>query len=142
MKIHYFLIFLLFVACKPKDKPENGDARAVLPTENNDSSAQEAPKEDDNKKIELKANQILVKYESATVYAGMTDYFFKTADGKTLKISVTTIMDEASVKVPDNMLDDNPDLEGPPGAHPKQVGKQYIVSFDAKKQPIEIAPAE
>jgi len=127
------------MACKPKE--HKGDPRAVLPVENKDSIAQEAPKEDDNQKIELKDNQILVKYESATVYAGMTDYFFKTANGKTLKISVSTIMDEPSVKVPDNLLDDDPNLEGPPSAHPKQVGKQFIISFDSKKQPLEIAPA-
>ncbi len=84
-------------------------------------------------------------YQDCTVYASATMFFFKTAQGDTIQVSILNKgMEEAelSAKVPDNLVDDSKDIEGVPGANPKMVGKKFRIIYDAKGEIVEVKSAE
>lgn len=72
-------------------------------------------------------------YESATVYAGSTDYFFKNEKGETVKFRVSNLEENPIVSVPANFLEMEVE-EGPPGANPDLVGKKVRVTYGADNQ--------
>lgn len=80
--------------------------------------------------LNVKNAEIAATYISATFYAGSTHYFFKTKEDKLFKINVLNEPEEQVVKLPKNLLDPNKNLEGPPGANPKLIGKKFMVKTD------------
>ncbi len=91
------------------------------------------------------SKEIEAIYQDCTVYASATMFFFKTAQGDTIQVSILNKgMEEAelSAKVPDNLVDDSKDIEGVPGANPKMVGKKFRIIYDAKGEIVEVKSAE
>jgi hypothetical protein len=86
--------------------------------------------------------EIEVTYESCTVYAGSTKFFFKPAQGELIEVSTLNkgMEDEEKyrIKMPNNLVDDSKDLEGLPGANPKMVGKKFKLIYNDKDEVIEI----
>ncbi len=80
----------------------------------------------------IEAGATIAIYESATVYAGSTDYAFKPASGDLIMIRVSNFEEEKipNPSIPDNMLESGDDLEGPPGANPEKVGGRYAIYYD------------
>ena len=72
-------------------------------------------------------------YESATVYAAATDYFFKNKTGKTIKIRINNLEGNPKISIPTNFLETGIE-EGPPGANPALIGKKVRVTYDANNQ--------
>jgi hypothetical protein len=83
-------------------------------------------------------------YESCAVYAGSTKYYFKTSDGETIELSALNPgMDDEPlyrIKIPNNLIDNAKNLEGPPGANPKLVGKKFNLIYNDKDEIIEVKP--
>jgi hypothetical protein len=81
-------------------------------------------------------------YKSCTVYTGSTQYFFQTEKGDTITVSVlnAALADGETLiaKVPDNLIDNNPDLEGVAGENPKMVGKKFKIIYNANGEVTEI----
>lgn len=76
-----------------------------------------------------------VTYESATVYAGRTDYYFKTESGIRVEIGISNMEEDEKTKTPEGMLEKG--TEGPPSANPEKVGKPYQLIY-VKGQLVEI----
>lgn len=72
-------------------------------------------------------------YESATVYAAATDYFFKNGKGEMVKVRVNNLEENPKVSVPANFLETGVE-EGPPGANPDLVGKKMRVTYGPDSQ--------
>jgi hypothetical protein len=91
-----------------------------------------------------KSQEIEATYESCTVYAGSTKFFFKPAQGELIEVSVLNkgMADEEiyRIKMPDNLVDDRKDLEGLPGANPKMVGKKFKLIYNDQAEVVEIKP--
>ncbi|TAE74584.1 MAG: hypothetical protein EAZ85_04325 [Bacteroidetes bacterium] len=87
--------------------------------------------------------KIDVTYENCTVYTGKTDYFFKRIDNKEeIMVTVTAapFVDKGQ-KVPDvpkGLVDDSKDLEGLPGAHPKMIGKPFVIFYDKNGEVVKV----
>jgi hypothetical protein len=66
-------------------------------------------------------------YESATVYAGATDYYFKNIETEAIIEFRNSNYEEeeVSVEIPDNMLEETE--EGPSEANGKLVGKVFLI---------------
>lgn len=82
-----------------------------------------------------------VTYESCAVYAASNEYAFSDKKGEMILLMVSQLPEmkkEKHVKVPDNMLESMEDLEGPPGANPEMVGKEFLLIYDDNDQVIEI----
>ncbi len=71
----------------------------------------------------------IVTYQSATVYAASTDYYFEDKEGKTMKIRVSNLPEESKIVLPTNLLESNIS-EGPPGANPDLVGKTFKLLYN------------
>lgn len=71
----------------------------------------------------------IVSYQSATVYAGATDFYFKDIDGQIVEFRVSNLPDPETIDLPDNMLDDAV-VEGPPEANPDLVGEEFLLIYD------------
>lgn len=72
-------------------------------------------------------------YRSAAVYAGKIEYEFRTKDKKSFLVS-DGVDEEATIEMPYNMLEDDEDLDGPPGANPKLVGKTFELYYDQQNK--------
>lgn len=72
-------------------------------------------------------------YRSAAVYAGKIEYEFRTKDRKSFLVS-DGVDEEATIEMPYNMLEDDEDLDGPPGANPELVGKTLQLYYDQQNR--------
>lgn len=79
------------------------------------------------------AKVVEATYRSAAVYAGKIEYEFRTKDKKSFLVS-DGVDEEATIEVPYNMLEDDEDLEGPPGANPEMVGKTLELHYDKQNR--------
>lgn len=73
-----------------------------------------------------------VIYEGATAYAGRTDYAFRlVSNGNLMQIGLSNMPEDAAVnpKIPANMLENNKNAEGPPGANPDLLGKTFELVY-------------
>ncbi|MDX1904854.1 MAG: hypothetical protein SFU27_11920 [Thermonemataceae bacterium] len=94
----------------------------------------------------LANNEVEAIYLECTVYASTTIFHFKdTIKGDSIDVSVFSEPDTTGVfvpKMPKNMIDDDPNLEGLPGANPKMIGKKFIIIYNNKKEVIEVKSSE
>ncbi|GAB4398276.1 MAG: hypothetical protein OHK0053_16540 [Microscillaceae bacterium] len=94
----------------------------------------------------LTNKEVKVVYAYCTVYAGSTQYFFKTETGDTIQVSVLNEALEEdgdafpNPKVPNNLVDDSKDLEGVPGENPKMVGKPFLILYNEKDEIVAVKP--
>ncbi len=152
-KILPLLLLGLLAACgAPKDNNSNASttkdstktAPAPIPAvdtttkiasssnQPNDNAAAEA---DEELHLDLsKDGRYIGVFEEATVYAGSIDFAFKI--GKTLKLlriesqkyyDIEDGKKVAGFDLPADLIDPSEDLEGPPGANPKVIGKKYEI---------------
>ncbi len=86
--------------------------------------------------------EIVAVYQSCTVYTGSTQYFFQSEKGDTIAVSVLNkeLADDETLiaKVPDELIDNNPNLEGVAGENPKMVGKKFKIVYNPKGEVIEV----
>lgn len=112
----FFLLITLFAfSCS------NPTAQKESNQENTEMTAEEVS-DDDHK------SEILI-YQSATVYAGATDYYFKDQSGTSVEIRVNNLPEEQTFNVPAGLLESNVE-EGPPGANPEMIGKSFEIIYD------------
>lgn len=73
-----------------------------------------------------------VVYESAAVYAGRTDYIFRFENGAPITVGVSNLPEDADLKpkMPDNLLESEEGLDGPPGANPEMIGKTFQLIYE------------
>lgn len=133
MKFLSFLVFASFLfSCQSTDKPtdKNGNPQIV---------------ENSNKIVEKRGDMVITKikptegatdlknqevigiYFSATVYTGATDYFFKNPKGETFNFRQTNFEEEQTFKLPKGMLE--PISEGVPGANKAMIGKRFKINY-------------
>ena len=84
-----------------------------------------------------KGSQTEALYESAAVYAGKTEYRFFTEDGEAVMISDGN-GEESHIKMSVDLLEEDEDLEGPPGAEPTLIGKKFTLIKDENDAVVEI----
>jgi len=77
-------------------------------------------------------------YQSATVYAASTDYYFKGKDGKMIEFRVSNLPGKNEIELPSNLLESDVS-EGPPGANPDLVGKEFKLIYDNKEELVRVA---
>jgi len=89
--------------------------------------------------------EVEATYFDCTIYTGITYYFFKSvATGDTIQVGIQSPEmrdpeDKTPIpKMPNKMIDDDPNLEGLPGAHPKMLGKKFKIIFNTKSEIIEV----
>ena len=125
-----FTLLLLF-SCQsdPASQEENAGSSDKTETPAPESEAASDP---------AKQQTMELTYESAAVYAGKTEYAFLDGNGKQQLISVSNEENVSKIKMPDNMLEDDENLEGPPGANPEMVGKSFEFVFDQSGNMIEV----
>ncbi len=128
--LFYFCILSLFVILGCQNKPATTSSTPA-------TSATHTTQADDLKpeKTTVKIEEMI--YESATVYAGSTDYFFKNNMGEMVKFRVSNMEENPKIKLPVNLLEPNVE-EGPPGANPALVGKKMQIIFGTDNQLQEI----
>lgn len=73
-------------------------------------------------------------YQNATVYTGSTDYEFQTADGTSIMVRVSNFEDEPQIQMPDGLLENSVELDGPPGANTKVVGQTFKLYYNAEDE--------
>lgn len=84
---------------------------------------------------------VFAAYESCTVYAGATDFYFKTEDGKMLNFRNSNSEDEKpTVKLSVELVDRSGNSEGPPGANPQWIGKKFALAMDADGKITAVSP--
>jgi hypothetical protein len=89
------------------------------------------------------SKEIEVVYESCAVYASSTKFYFKPAQGDLIEISVWNEGMEdypSPIKLPNNLLEDDENIEGPLGANPEVIGKKYILIYNEVGEVTEIRP--
>ncbi len=116
-----FLLFALIAACNQSQTQSGGDSSQP------GSSVETAEK---------------VIFENATMYAASTDFYFKNENGEEVSVRVSNLPEEQTVKFPDNLLESDTGIEGPPGANPDMVGKVFFIVKNEKGEVTEIRPAE
>ena len=88
------------------------------------------------------AKEIIAIYQSCAVYTGSTQYFFISEKGDSILFSVLNkaLADGETfiAKVPDNLIDDDPNIEGVPGENPKMVGKKFKIIYNQAGEVIEV----
>jgi len=87
----------------------------------------------EKKAAEKNANIKEAIYESATVYAAATDFYFKDTEGNKIEFRESNLPGEQKVGLPELMLDPNAS-EGPPGANPQLVGRTFQLIYDKEGQ--------
>ncbi len=88
------------------------------------------------------AKEIIAIYKSCTVYTGSTQYFFISEKGDSILFSVLNkaLADGETLiaKVPENLIDNDPNIEGVPGENPKMVGKKFTIIYNQAGEVIEV----
>lgn len=72
-------------------------------------------------------------YQSATVYAAASDYYFKAKNGEAIQFRVSNLPDEKTVVMPSDMLASIGE-EGPPEANPALQGRKFNLIYDKNMQ--------
>ena len=97
------------------------------------------------KETETTTNQgkeIIAVYQSCAVYTGSTQYFFISEKGDSILFSVLNKVfadgETFIAKVPENLIDDDPNIEGVPGENPKMVGKKFKIIYNQAGEVIEV----
>ncbi len=119
IKILLFTAFIMTIVISCDNNASSPDSQSYI-TLDTSSFVIEPPKDF----INIVVTQLT--YESATVYAASTDYYFKNENtGEIIKLRISN-SEEATVKIPDNMLQESED--GPPEANKALVGKLFMLS--------------
>lgn len=84
-----------------------------------------------------KGSQTEALYESAAVYAGKTEYRFFTEEGEAIMVSDGN-EEESHIKMSVDLLENDEDLEGPPGAEPTLIGKKFTLVKDENDAVVEV----
>jgi len=71
----------------------------------------------------------MATYQSATVYAASTDYYFEDKERKIIQFRVSNLPGKNNIDIPANLLESNVS-EGPPGANPELVGKAFKLIYN------------
>lgn len=111
----------------------------LISCENASSSAKTAT--DATEEEAAQGSEIVALYESAAVYAGKTEYRFFTEEGEAILLSEGN-EEEAHIKKSVDLLEADEELEGPPGAEPKLIGKQFTLVKDENDAVVEIKLVE
>lgn len=86
--------------------------------------------------------EIIAVYQSCAVYTGSTQYFFISEKGDSILFSVLNkaLADGETfiAKVPENLIDNDPNIEGVPGENPKMVGKKFKIIYNQAGEVIEV----
>ena len=86
-----------------------------------------------------KTKKVEATYKNFVVYTGKTDYIFKRIDnGEDIFVIVSNDEEMTSPSVPKGLIDDDKNLEGLPGAHPKMLGKSFIIFFNEQNEVTEV----
>ena len=85
--------------------------------------------------------RVKATYETCTVYAGATDYYFRNAAGQRLEFRNSNFPGEKAVQVNVKLVDDSGQSEGPPGPNPFWVGKEFFLIYDDAGNIVEAVPA-
>jgi hypothetical protein len=161
----YWIIFLvcMLVSCQSKASPSaSASASAAATTEakasptpaatqakvspspasspQGQATAAPAPTSNDSPEAEIRTTTAL--YESCTVYAGATDYYFKTDDGRMMQFRNSNFPDEKkAVEVSVDLIDREAG-DGPPGANPEWVGRTFLLTLNEKDEIVAAEPVE
>lgn len=126
------LFFLSLWSCTntPAEKPSS----PVYDDPIEETTEQEEVKNTETK-VEASNNSITATYESASMYAASTAFYFKTSAGETIEVWVSNETEGRMTKIPANMMENiEEDL---PDANPAKVGKSFQLIYKAG-QVIEI----
>lgn len=85
---------------------------------------------------------ITATYQQATVYTGRTDYLFEDEIGGMLMVEYSNFDEIPPIELPENMLENDEELEGPPGANPELIGKKFKISYNEEGNVYKIELAE
>jgi len=121
--LYYFFILFFFTMMACQNKPALTSNTPTTDATQTDSATPE--------KTSVKVEEMI--YESATVYAAATDYFFRNKKGESIKIRISDLDENPAVSLPANLLETDVE-EGPPGANPDIVGKKMRVTYGADNQ--------
>jgi hypothetical protein len=137
----YFLIVFIFASCNnPTDsnKQEIESTDTLIQTDKTTSD-----KVNDVKstfEIESYHNQeVLASYQSASMYAAATHYYFETEEGQEILV-VDGMDEEIEVKLPNNMLEKMEPEEGLPDANPEFIGNNFTLYFNEKGKVYKVIP--
>ncbi|MBX2871875.1 MAG: hypothetical protein KTR30_07245 [Saprospiraceae bacterium] len=83
------------------------------------------------------STEVEALYESAAVYAGKTEYRFFTEEGQAIMISEGN-EEGTQIKKSVDLLENDEDLEGPPGAESTLIGKKFTLGKDENGAVVEI----
>lgn len=128
--IAFIAVLLCTVACQDKNASK-------APTKNKDSEIEtpdlKVPIDDTTTAF----TSVLATYVDATVYAGSTDYYFKSRNGEMIKCRVSNYEEDPNLSLPDNLLDPNA-AEGPPGGNPTFIGKIFQLTYDVEDKLVQV----
>lgn len=86
---------------------------------------------------------IIAVYDSCTVYAGATDFYFKTDSDDLIQFRNSNLPeDEQSVELTVDLVDTSNSTEGPPGANPEWVGRRFELTLDDTGEVVSVTPLE
>lgn len=147
------LVLLLFLACGSDSQVRQEEAPSENALQAEETNSEEAEKNESSREETTLADQEvlpssdsstikLVTYTGAAVYAAVTEYQFEDENGEMLLIRGPVFDEAAKFEIPDNMLDDDPNVEGPPGANPKLVGKTFELHYNAQGELVKMALQE
>jgi hypothetical protein len=77
-------------------------------------------------------------YNSAAVYPMHTTYEFLDMEGENILFNVSEEENARAVEIPDNLLEEDEDLEGLPGENPELVGKAFDLHFDKENRVVKV----
>jgi hypothetical protein len=146
------LLLVLIAGCKgkgntsptavPKARPTSSVTQSASPTPTFPLPQTTASPSSRNPVEEQEYWTTTAVYESCTVYAGATDYYFKSQDGEMLKFRNSNLpQEEKAVKVSVDLVDPGPG-EGPPGANPAWVGRTFLMTLNEKDEVVAAEPLD
>ena len=124
-------VLCLFISCSSSKEEQKA---VEVPTEEVATLAPETevttPANETTSSVLALNTMIRGKYLSAAVYAGATDYVFELDDGEQITIRVSNTDDIGNPEVPEILLESEEEVDGPPGANPKMIGKYVTIEKD------------
>ena len=95
--------------------------------------------------VEVQANTLeatqsrtqVATYQSATVYAASTDFYFEDRDGEIVEFRVSNLPEAQTMDLPEDMLEAEV-VEGPPGPNPDLVGEEFLLVYDDQDRLIRV----
>jgi len=101
---------------------------------------------------------IIATYKSCAVYAGATDYYFIKEDGEGLDFRISNTdgfseeeiaemklensLEGFDIKLQEQMIDGNEEIEGPPGANPSLIDKKFELIHNEEGNLVEVKLAK